>query len=302
MNQQQKDYYKILGLQKTANQQEIKKAYRKLAVKYHPDKNKGDKQAQQKFKQISQAYSVLSDPQKRKQYDNPHVHFNPFGNGGFDDQSMQDIFNSVFNGGRGFGGGFDGFPGFQQQSVDLNVRISVTFEQMITGCKKKFAYNRRLNNKTVRQQLQIDIPQGVKSGQTFMFRGKGNSGGYLHNQVGNLNVIVVVQLSNQYQIMYPNLIKTQTVTLKQIMLEQQIQVTTPYGISKIQLRDTMSNDTTLRIQSQGIKYKQRFGYVSNSPQVGDLYVKLKIKNPKKLNEQQKIKMKQFFESLDQNNF
>ena len=75
---ERKDYYKILGVQKTANDQQIKKAYRKLAIKYHPDKNKDDKQAQQKFKEISQAYSVLSDPQQKKQYDNPNVNFNPF--------------------------------------------------------------------------------------------------------------------------------------------------------------------------------------------------------------------------------
>lgn len=301
---QRKDYYQILGVQKTANQQQIKKAYRKLAVKYHPDKNKDDKNAQDKFKEISQAYAVLSDPQKRKQYDNPNVRFNPFQNGGFStggftSQNMQDIFNSVFGNG--------GFGGFQQhmQNNNLNVRVSITFDQMINGCKKKIAYNRKLNNKTVRQQLQIEIHQGVKSGETYIFRGKGNSGGYLHNQVGDLNVIIVVQLSNEYEIIYPNLLKTQQVTLKQIMLEEQVQVETPYGVSKIQLRDSMNNETTLRIAGSGIKYKRSYsGYYGNNNfnESGDLYVKLKIKNPKHLTEQQKIKMKQFFDSLNQNNF
>lgn len=300
---QRKDYYKILGVQKTANDQQLKKAYRKLAIKYHPDKNKGNKQAQEKFKQISQAYSVLSDPQKRKQYDNPNVRFNPFQNNGFNSgfssENMQDIFNSVFGNG--------GFGGFQThfQNNNLSVRVTITFDQMITGCKKKIAYNRRLNNKNVRQQLQIDIPYGVKSGQTFLYRGKGNTGGYLHSQVGDLNVIIVVQLSNEYEVMYPNLIKTQQVTLKQVMLEQQVQIKTPYGTSKIQLRNSMNNETTLRLAGSGIKYKRNFnGYYmnNNSQQHGDLYVKLKIKNPKHLTEQQKNKMKQFFESLNQNNF
>lgn len=301
---EQKDYYKILGVQKTANEQQIKKAYRKLAVQYHPDKNKGNKQAEQKFKQISQAYSVLSDPQKRKQYDNPHISFNPFsggGFGGFHENNMNDIFDSVF-GGNGFG--FTGFT-HNMQINNLNIRVVISFEQMINGCKKTIAYNRKLNNKTVRQQIEIQIPKGIKSGETFTFPGKGNSGGYLHNQVGDLNVIVVVQLSNEYEIMYPNLIKTQIVTLKQIMLEQTVQVKTPYGISKIQLRNTMNNDTTLRIANAGIKFKKQIQYYSMNngvEQSGDLYIKLQVKNPKNLNEQQKIKMQEFFNSLNNNNF
>lgn len=300
-----KNYYKILGVQRTADQEQIKKAYRKLAIQYHPDKNKGNKQAEQKFKQISEAYSVLSDPQKKAQYDNPNARFNPFFNSsngfGFNPNSMQDIFNSVF------GGGFGSFSNFNEQpSLDLTVRIAISFEQMISGCVKKFAYNRKLNNKIVREQLELEIPKGVKSGQRFVFHGKGNTGGYLHNQTGELQVVVVVQLNNDYEIIYPNLIKTQVVTLKQIMLQQQLQIDTPHGINKIQLKNTMDNETTLRIPNCGIKYKnQTYAFMRSNNQIqqsGDLYIKLKVKNPKKLNEEQKKKMEDFFLSLNDNNF
>lgn len=295
MNNQLKNYYKILGVQRDATQQQIKKAYRKLAVQYHPDKNKGNKQAQQKFKQISQAYSVLSDPQKKSQYDNPHIRFNPFQNnsgfGGFNTTNMQDVFNSVF--------GNSGFGGFTQNfgNSNLNVRVTISFQQMINGCTKKIAYNRKINNNIKRQQLQFKIPRGVRSGQQFTFQGRGNSGGYLHNQMGDLVVIVVVQLSNEYQVMYPNLIKTQEVTLKQVMLQEQVQIKFPHGVRTVKLRNQMNNDTTLRLAGSGIKYD-----LGSSQHSGDLYVKLKIKNPKNLNEQQKNKMKQFFESLDNSNF
>ena len=181
--------------------------------------------------------------------------------------------------------------------MDLNVRVSISFQQMITGCKKKIAYNRLYNNKKERKEIEIEIPAGIQSGKTFSFEKLGNSGGYLHNQVGRLNVIVVVQLSNQYQVRYPHLVKTIDVTLKQIMLEQEVKVETPYGFKTVKMRNQMNNDTVLRISGEGIKCRQRGFNVT-----GDLYLKIKINNPKHLNEQQKQKMKQFFDLLDEKNF
>lgn len=132
------DYYKVLGVDKNASEQDLRSAYRKLAVKYHPDKNPGNKEAEQKFKQIAEAYQVLSDTDKRKQYDTfGTVDMN--GQGGF--HSANDIFSQIFGSMFGGGGGpFGGFGGFGQQvqrGADIMDEITITFEEAYKGCTKK---------------------------------------------------------------------------------------------------------------------------------------------------------------------
>ena len=145
-----RDYYEVLGVSKTATDDEIKKAYRKIAIKYHPDRNPGNKEAEEKFKEAAEAYDVLHDQQKRQQYD--QFGFNAPG-GGFGDgggfSSMDDIF-SMFGdifGGHG-GGGFGGFGGFgggggarrkpQYRGADLRMKVSFTLLEVLTGTTKKF--------------------------------------------------------------------------------------------------------------------------------------------------------------------
>ena len=145
-----RDYYEVLGVSKTATDDEIKKAYRKIAIKYHPDRNPGNKEAEEKFKEAAEAYDVLHDQQKRPQYD--QFGFNAPG-GGFGDgggfSSMDDIF-SMFGdifGGHG-GGGFGGFGGFgggggarrkpQYRGADLRMKVSLTLQEVLTGTTKKF--------------------------------------------------------------------------------------------------------------------------------------------------------------------
>ena len=143
-----RDYYEVLGVEKTASEDEIKKAYRKIAIKYHPDRNPGNKEAEEKFKEAAEAYDVLHDPQKRQQYD--QFGFNGpagggFGGGGFSGgMDMDDIF-SMFGdifGGRagGFGGGFGGGQRRSQQyrGGDLRLRIKLTLAEVATGVTKKF--------------------------------------------------------------------------------------------------------------------------------------------------------------------
>lgn len=147
-----RDYYEVLGIGKDASEDEIKKAYRKIAIKYHPDRNPGDKDAEEKFKEAAEAYDVLHDPQKRQQYD--QFGFNgPTGNGGFGGFSeaggfsMDDIFSmfgDVF-GGRGFSSGFGGGgqrrPA-QHRGSDLRLKVRLSLQEISTGVTKKFKVRR----------------------------------------------------------------------------------------------------------------------------------------------------------------
>ena len=141
-----RDYYEVLGVDRNASQEEIKKAYRKLAMKYHPDRNPDDKEAEQKFKEINEAYGVLSDPDKKAKYDQ-------YGHSAFDPST-----------GGGYGGGFDGFGGFDMGDIfssifgggassssranapvagdDVYTRVIISFEEAVFGCKKEVTFNR----------------------------------------------------------------------------------------------------------------------------------------------------------------
>ena len=148
-----KDYYEVLGVDKSASADEIKKAYRKLAIKYHPDKNPGDKEAEEKFKEAAEAYSVLSDADKKARYDQfGHAGVEGAGpdfSGGFGNLNdiLNDLFGGAFGGGfggfGGFGGGFGGGQGQRQQRVyrgrDIRVRVKLTLEEIAKGVEKEIS-------------------------------------------------------------------------------------------------------------------------------------------------------------------
>lgn len=144
-----RDYYEVLAVDKSAGEDEIKKAYRKLAMKYHPDRNPDDKEAEEKFKEINEAYEVLSDPDKKSKYDQfGHDAFDPnmggagFGGagfGGFEDM-FGDIFGSMFGG--GFSGGGASRQNVRQKGRDLRVNLTLSFEDAVFGCKKEIKIRR----------------------------------------------------------------------------------------------------------------------------------------------------------------
>lgn len=145
-----KDYYKVLGVDKSASLDEIKSAYRKLAKQYHPDLHPGDEAAAEKFKEINEAYSVVGDADKRAKYDRGEMDdqfgggsgFNPFGGqGGFSASGFDDLFN-MFTGGFGFGGGSRGGRKAQQAGSDVTVNVELTFMEAVLGCKKSIKFSR----------------------------------------------------------------------------------------------------------------------------------------------------------------
>lgn len=170
-----KNYYDILGVDKNATQDEIKKAYRTLSKKYHPDKNKNNPEAEQKFKEINEANTVLGDEQKRKEYDFQQSGggFNPFG-GGF---NPFDIF---------MGGGRNG--GFRQMASDITMTMTITLEEAYYGCKKPIRVGMK--------QFNVDIPQGITTGKVLRLNGLGVKG---YDQYGNEtkgDLIIHVQVMN----------------------------------------------------------------------------------------------------------
>src|SRR4051812_34979080 len=187
-----KDYYKILGVAKNASQDEIKKAYRKLAVKYHPDKNQGDKKAEEKFKEANEANEVLSDPEKRKKYDELGENWNRYQqqggpSGGFDwsqytqqqqrgqggrrhftqeeafgdEGHFSDFFESIF------GGGFGGFGGGQQRRTgshrmrgqDVEAEMEITLDDVMNGATKQVTING--------QRINLKLKPGIRDGQVL---------------------------------------------------------------------------------------------------------------------------------------
>ncbi|MBQ0049983.1 MAG: molecular chaperone DnaJ [Bacteroidales bacterium] len=151
-----RDYYEVLGVEKNATAQEIKKAYRSLALKYHPDRNPDNKEAEEKFKEAAEAYSVLSDDQKRQQYDQfGHAGMGGqgfggqgFGGQGFGGFDINDILNSVFGQGFDFGGGFGGFSGggrpARERGRDLRLKVRLTLEEAAKGVTKKFSIKKNV--------------------------------------------------------------------------------------------------------------------------------------------------------------
>jgi curved DNA-binding protein len=201
------DYYQILGVNENASQDEIKKAYKKLAMKNHPDRG-GDTKL---FQSISQAYDTLGDEQKRQQYNaqrnNPFIHARS-GNHGFPD--MNDIFGATF----GFGPAGP-FGGFQQRgrNKDLSIRVNITFKQSYTGTQIEARFNTPAGRA---QTVVVDIPAGVQSGQTIRYGDLGDDS-IPNLPRGNLNVTVMVEADPVWERRGNELITILTVTALEAM-------------------------------------------------------------------------------------
>ena len=261
MSQTKRDYYEILGVSKNASDDEIKKAYRKLAVKYHPDKNPGNKEAEEKFKEISEAHEVLSDKQKRARYDQ-FGHAGVGGNGGFDGfggapgagafnfngqefhfdfgggSPFDDILGSLF----GFGG-----PRRSRRGADYQTSVTVSFEEAIFGTTKEVSAGG--------ETLTIKIPAGIDDGMSIRLRGKGGPAPEGGTEPGDLYVRVRVKPHKSLTREGAIILSEQTIDMVDAALGCEIDVTTVDGPVTMKVPAGTQSGTPFKLSGHGVPFR-----------------------------------------------
>ncbi len=284
-----RDYYEILGVKRNATADEIKKAYRKLAVKYHPDKNSGDKVAEEKFKEASNAYSVLSDPEKRKVYDvRGHAGVHGMGFEGY--TNVEDIFanfNDIF--GRaaygGFGDAFGDVFGTHRQTTrsyrgrDHRINLTIPFADAVLGTQKEISVQGK--------SITLKIPSGIKDGQSLRVRGQRESIGA--GTAGDLLVKISVQPHPSISRDGLDLVTDVKVPMTTAALGGTARVQTLTGNVDLKIPSGAQPGQQLRIRGQGI--------VDPSGRNGDLRVRITVEIPKSLTRKQKDLLKQLAKTL-----
>ena len=285
------DYYKILGIGKSATASDIKKAYRKLARKYHPDLNPSDKEAERKFKEINEANEVLSNPENRKKYDEhgkdwKHAEefekakqqqrqyqgsgqqspFGAFGGSG----EYSDFFESMFGGRSSSRGRTSGGVKFRGQ--DLNAGLHLNLRDVYETHKRTLT----INGKNIR----LTIPAGVKNGQVIKIKGHGGEG-INGGPKGDLNITFSIENNTPFKLDGDNLHTTVDLDLYKAILGGEITVETFDGKAKLKIAPETQNSTKVKLKGKGFPvYKKESSF-------GDLYITYQIKTPKNLTEKEK---------------
>jgi curved DNA-binding protein len=282
------DYYKILGIDKSASEEDIKKAYRKLARKLHPDLNPTDKEAHKKFQQINEANEVLSDPEKRKKYDQygkDWQHAGQFeqqrhqqkqqqswytGNQHFDeddDRDFSSFFESMFGGAGSHRGRQAKFRG-----QDYNAELKLS----LTDAMRTHQQTLTVNGKNVR----ITIPAGIENGQVIKLKGYG-APGVNGGPAGDLYITFVVAAHPQFKRMGNDLYTSATIDLYTALLGGETTIDTLNGKVKLKVNPETQYGTKIRLKGKGFPVYKKEG------ESGDLYVTYEVKLPTHLTEEQK---------------
>ncbi|WP_224984161.1 DnaJ C-terminal domain-containing protein [Geomonas agri] len=285
----QRDYYEVLGLKKGASADEIKRAYRKLAVKYHPDKNPGDKQAEERFKEINEAYAVLSDPKKKEQFDqfgstDFHQRFSQediFRNFNVDDMfrdqgfGTDDIFSRIFGDAmRRQRGGGRGRP-MAAKGEDFSMEIQVTFRDAYDGAEKRVAFMRD----GAREELSVKIPAGIESGARLRVAGRG-APGRMGGPAGDLYLSVTVGTDALFQREGADIVLNHEVRFSQAVLGGNIEVPTMEGTKRLKIPAGIQSGTKVRLKGLGFP-------VLGAQTRGDMYVRIAVHVPEKLTTRQR---------------
>jgi len=304
------DYYKILGIDRNASESEIKKAYRKLAMKYHPDRTKGDKSAEEMFKKISEAYAVLSDKEKRKQYDtfgasgfsqrySQEDIFRGFNFGdifkefGFDDSSFANVFMGGGGRGRRFGFSFGGDPfsaytagqGAQVKGSDLVYELPLTLQEVLRGTTKTIA----LEQGGQQKKIEVKIPKGMATGKKLRLAGKGQPGAF-GGPPGDLYIQAKVLDDSVFSVDGHDLYVDREIKLTEALLGAQIQIPTVDGKNlNLKIPPGTQHHTKMRMKGYGLPEMKK-------GQRGNLYARIVVKTPKRLNKRQKALIQELSET------
>ena len=295
-----KDYYTLLGITKTATADEIKKAYRKLAVKYHPDKNQGNKQAEEKFKEMSEAYEVLKDPEKRKKYDKLGSNWKQYeqtsGGGAdfsqwarqgggksyshtyspedFGGTDFSDFFNSFFGGAYGQDAGSDFGPQQKSRSggrplkgQDYEATLEVTLDEAYHGSSRIITIDGA--------KISVNIPQGVYNGQVLRVKGKG-SPGRRGGEPGDIYLHVSLLADPAFEVREHDLYIDQHVSLYEAVLGGEISVQALKGSFTMKIPRETQNGKVLRMKGLGMPVYRK------KSEFGDLYLKIIVDIPQNL--------------------
>ncbi|MDD5363027.1 MAG: J domain-containing protein [Ignavibacteria bacterium] len=301
-----KDYYKILGVNKTATQNEIKKAYRKLAMKHHPDKNKGDKTSEGKFQEINEANEVLSDPAKRKKYDELGSNWQQYQQSGgndegfdwskyanrggqqsytyqgdindiFGDTGYSDFFDNLFGGSFGGGSfaakkkGRGGRRTAAMKGQDYEAILEITLEDAYKGGAKLFQYDN--------QSIKLNIKPGIKDGQVLKLTGKGGAGA-AGGPAGDLLLNIKIIPHSVFRRENDNLYADLNIDLYTAVLGGKAEFSTLKGKIKINVQKETTADKILKLNKMGMPV------YGTKDSFGDLYLKIKINIPKHLSDKE----------------
>lgn len=292
------DYYDVLGVERGASQDEIKRAFRKKAKQYHPDANKNDPKAEERFKEVNEAYEVLGDPEKRKQYDQLGSNWQSFQQGGFSGtynnvnvDDLSDLFSSIFGsagpGGRpgGFGSGF-GNGGFGQQGQargqDIEQPVQIALREAYEGTQRLFSKNGR--------QLKVNIPAGADNGTKVRLKGEGNPSPY-GGPNGDLYLVVEIRDDPQFERHGDDLSVEVDVDLFTALLGGEVQVPTMTRPVKLKIPAGTQSGAKFRLAGKGMPVLRQ------QDQYGDLYARIMVAVPRNLTDAQKRLAQQLRDSL-----
>ncbi|MFM7023766.1 MAG: DnaJ C-terminal domain-containing protein [Flavobacteriales bacterium] len=283
-----KDYYKILGVAKTASQEDIKKAFRKLAVKYHPDKNPGNKEAEAKFKEANEANEVLSDPEKRKKYDEMGANWQQYERMGAQQQqgqhnrgrqrySYEGDPSEIFGQGD-FSDFFESFFGQQRgrsrqpsRGADLEAALEISFEDAYLGGAKVINVNG--------DKIRLNLKPGIRNEQKIKIKGKGAPGA--NGEHGDLYLTFHVQEHPQFKVEGNDIHQNISIDLYTAVLGGKIMVQTPSGKINFAIPEGMQCNKTLRLKGKGMSVYE------NPGTYGDMLLSVRFELPVKLSEEER---------------